>query len=144
MKKLLVASVIALIVGFGTTNRAHAQIVYGYTLPTYGGVESVGTVYTPYGAQSFANFYSPFTGFVGQTTGNFATPLGTRSFTNFYSPFTGVVGQSYTTNIFGAANTALYGSNPLTGYRYGTGFYQPNTYVAHLGGYNYGWQKWRR
>src|SRR5580658_10679071 len=109
MKKYLIASAIALVLGLGTSSQAQAQIVYGYTTPTYGGVEATGTVITPNGVQTFTNYYSPFTGVIGQTTGSYATPLGNRTFTNFYSPFTGVVGQSYTTNIFGAANSAMYG-----------------------------------
>lgn len=143
MKKFLTACAFALVLGLGTSSKAHAQISYGYTVPTYGGVESTGTVYTPYGAQTYNSYWSPFTGTIGQTTGSYATPWGTRTFNNFYSPFTGTVGQSYTTNIFGAANTATYGYNPWTGYRYGTGFYQPNTYVAPLAGYNYGWLRRR-
>lgn len=144
MKKILFASAFASIIAFGTTSKAQAQIVYGGTFPTYGGIESAGTVFTPYGSQTFNNFYSPFTGVVGQTTGSFATPFGTKTFSNYYSPFTGGVGQSYTTNIFGAANSAIYGFNPVTGTRYGTGFYQPNTYVAPYAGYNYGWLRGRR
>jgi len=143
MKKILVACAFALVFSLGFSSQAHAQIVYGYTVPTYGGVESTGTVYTPYGSQTFTNFYSPFTGVTGTTSGSYLTPWGAKSFTNYYSPFTGVVGQSYSTNVFGAANSAIYGANPLTGYRYGTGFYQPNAYVAPGVGVNYGWLRRR-
>ncbi len=142
--KYLIACASALVLGFGSSSVAQAQIVYGYTFPTYGGIESAGTVFTPYGSQTFTNYYSPFTGFISQTNGNFATPLGTKSFSNYFSPFTGLVGQSYTTNNFGAANSAIYGSNPFTGYRYGTGLYQPNALFAPGVGYNYSWLKWRR
>jgi len=144
MKKLLIIAALALVLGFGSSSKAQAQIVYGYSYPTYGGVETAGTLYTPYGGQTFTSYYSPFTGVISQTSGTYATPFGARTFTNYFSPFTGYVGQSYTTNIFGAANSAIYGANPYTGYRYGTGFYQPNVYVAPTGGYNYGWLRWRR
>ncbi|HEV3438521.1 MAG TPA: hypothetical protein VG122_14250 [Gemmata sp.] len=143
MKPFLIAAACAVMLGLGTSSKAHAQIVYGYSTPVYGGVESTGTVITPFGGQTFTNFFSPFTGNIGQTSGTTYTPFGARTYSNFYSPFTGTVGQSYTTNIFGAANTRAYGYNPYTGIRYGTGFYQPNTYVAPFGGYNYSWMRQR-
>jgi len=139
MKRFLVTAAFALILGLGTSSKAHAQLSYGYTVPVYGGVESVGTTYSPFGAQTTTTFYSPFTGVSSQTSGSYATPFGAKTYTSYYSPFTGLVGQSYSTNVFGAANSAYYGYNPYTGYRYKTGFYQPNTYVAPYGGYNYGW-----
>lgn len=139
MKRFLLAAALAVTFGMATSSKAHAQIVYGYSAPVYGGVQSTGTVITPYGGNTFTNYYSPFTGNIGQTAGTVVTPFGARTFSNYYSPFTGVIGQSYSTNIFGAANTRFYGYNPYTGMRYGTGFYQPNTYVAPFGGYNYGW-----
>jgi len=143
MKRLMISAALALALGLGTASVANAQIVYGYSIPVAGGVETTGTAYTPYGSQTFTNFYSPFTGTIGQTSGSYSTPYGTRTFSNYYSPFTGTVGQAYTTNIFGAANSTTYGYNPYTGYRYGTGYYQPNVYVAPYSGVNYGWLRRR-
>lgn len=117
MKRFLIAAAFAVALGLGTSSKAHAQIVYGYSVPTIGGVETAGTV---------------------------VSPLGTKTFTNFYNPFTGAsVGQSYTTNIFGAANTRVYGYNPWNGLRYGSGFYQPNAVTMPFNGVNYGWLRRR-
>jgi hypothetical protein len=137
MKRFRVAAALVLILGLGTSSKVHAQLVYGYTVPTYGGVQSAGTVYTPFGTQTFSNFYSPFTGFVGENAGTVATPFGAKTYANYYSPYTGMIGQSYSTNVFGAANSRVYGYNPYTGYRYGTGFFQPN-YLSPYGR-NYNW-----
>jgi len=143
VRQILVTVACGLILGVGVPTNAHAQITYGYAVPVYGGVESTATTYSPFGAQTTTTYYSPFTGTISQTYGSYATPFGARSFLNYYSPFTGFVGQAYSANVFGAANSVIYGYNPWNGYRYGTGLYQPNAYVAPLTGYNYGWLRRR-
>jgi hypothetical protein len=168
MKRMIVAA--AVVVGLGTAGVANAQIVYGYSFPVNGGIETSGTSFSPFGAQTFTNFYSPFTGNIGQTSGvfgnafgggnfsrfyspftgtiaqvngSFGTPFGSKTFSNFYSPFTGGVGQSFSSNIFGATNSTMYGFNPYTGFRSGTGFFQPNVYTAPFSGVNYGFLRRR-
>jgi hypothetical protein len=101
MKRFLIATLCAVALGLGTSNKAHAQIVYGYTTPVPGGVESTTTV---------------------------ANALGTQTFTNFYSPFTGTsYGQSTVTNNLGGAFTQTYGYNPWTGLGFGMNNFRPNS-----------------
>jgi len=138
MNRFLVAVALTAILGLATSTKVQAQISYGYTVPVYGGVESTATTYSPFGSTTTNTFYSPFTGLQTQSSGSYQSVYGTKTFMSYYSPFTGLVGQSYTTNPFGAANTLTYGYNPYTGYRYGTGIYQPNTYVYPSVGYGYG------
>jgi opacity protein-like surface antigen len=113
MNRFLIAAALAVALGLGASNTAHAQIVYGYSVPTVGGVQSTGTVMSPWGAQTYNNFYSPFTG---------------ASF-----------GQTYSTNVWGMGFNQTYGYNPYSGYRYGTNFYQPNYYVNPGFGYSTGY-----
>jgi hypothetical protein len=143
MNRFLVAVALTAVFGLGTSTKAQAQISYGYTVPVYGGVESTATTYSPFGSTTTTAYYSPFTGLQTQTTGSYQSVYGSKTYMSYYSPFTGLVGQSYTTNPFGAANTLTYGYNPYTGDRYGTGIYQPNTYVYPNVGYNYGFLRRR-
>ncbi len=137
MRQFSIAILGVLGLALSTSNIARAQIVYGYSFPVYGGVESTGTVVTPNGERTFTNYTSPYTGTIGQSYGTYYTPYGAKTYSNFYSPATVVVGQSYSTNIYGAANSTNYVYNPYTGYKYGTGFYQPNAIVAPYYGTNY-------
>jgi hypothetical protein len=105
MNRFLIAGVLAVALGLGASNTAHAQIVYGYSVPVYGGVETMGTVYTPFGGQTFSNFYSPFTG--------------------------STYGQTYATNYGGATAIQNYGYNPFTGAAFTLGYARPsNVYTS--------------
>lgn len=106
MKRFLAAAVLAATLGLGTSSQAHAQIVYGYTVPTYGGIGSTGTLAGPYGSTSFTNFYSPFTGTtVGQSVG-------------------------YAGGINGGYYSRMYGYNPLFGTGFNYGYAVPNAYLS--------------
>lgn len=138
MKRFLIAAAFAMALGLGVSSSAHAQLVYGYSIPAYGGIESNGGTFTPYGPQNFTNFYSPYTGLMSQYSGSMntlwgrgnyasyytpytglvqesrgtaATPFGTMSFSNFYSPYTGPIGQARLGN----------SSNSTSFYNFGNG-----------------------
>ena len=114
MKRFAIAAALAVALGLGTSGKADAQIVYGYSVPNAGGVSTGGTVMAPGG-------------------------WGYKTFNNYYSPFTGtMMGQSYYTDVFGQSMTRSYAYNGFTGMGYRTGFYQPNYYAAPFGGYSYG------
>src|SRR5262245_60635368 len=112
MKRFIVAAALAVAIGFGTSVKADAQIVYGYNRPVGTGVVSGGTTFVPGGFQRFQNYYSPFTGVM----------------TN----------QTYGQNFLGQAYGSSYGYNPWTGMSYQSGFYQPNYWFNPYGGYSYG------
>ena len=58
MNRFVIGAALALALGFGTANKADAQIVYGYSTPTlYGGVATTGTAITPYGYQYLLQTY---------------------------------------------------------------------------------------
>lgn len=117
MKGFVLAAAVTLSVGFVGAGKADAQIVYGYSVPGYGGIYSNRTVLGVGASQSYNSFYSPYTGvFQNQVSGS-----------NW-------LGQNY-----GRA----YGYNPWTGLGYNYGFYQPNTYIMPYGGYNFGFvRRW--
>ena len=71
------------------------------------------------------------------TTGTAVTPWGYNTFNNWYSPFTGAsYGQSYYSNLWGTTAARSYGYNPWFG-SYGTNYYQPNAFVNPFG-FGYG------
>jgi len=93
MKQFLIATACTVMLGLGTSSQAHAQLVYGYTVPTYGGIESVTAAYGPFGGgQTFTSFYSPFTGATYTQSSAFAPGLtgGYYSQGYGYNPFTGL------------------------------------------------------
>jgi hypothetical protein len=94
MKRFLLASAFVLVLGLGTSTKAHAQLVYGYTLPAFGGIEQSRTSLSSLGTQSSLNFFSPLTGTMTENTGNLNTLFGKGSFSSFNSPYTGMVSQS--------------------------------------------------
>lgn len=107
MNRILIATACAVMLGLGTSSQAHAQIVYGYTVPTYGGIQSAGAAYGPFGGgQTFSNFYSPFTG-------------ATYSQSSAFAP--GLTGGYYTQG---------YGYNPYTGFGYGYNRVVPTALVS--------------
>jgi hypothetical protein len=116
MKKFIAISAFAIVLGLGTSNTAHAQLVYGYTIPADGGVESVGTRWSTFGPQSYNNFYSPITGYMSETSGTVNTLWSRGSYTSIYSPFTGYMTESRGTvqTPFGLASYLNYNS-PFTG-----------------------------
>jgi hypothetical protein len=116
MKKFLITVATTAILGLGTSTKAQAQIVYGYTIPTDGGVERSGLSLTGYGPQSYTNFYSPLTGYMSQTSGSMNTLWSRGSYTSIYSPFTGYMTESRGTvnTPFGLASYLNYYS-PYTG-----------------------------
>jgi len=116
MKKFIATAAFTLILGLGTSNTAHAQLAYGYTIPIDGGVESVGTRWSTFGSQTFTNFYSPITGYMSETSGTINTLWSRGSYTSIYSPFTGYMTQSQGTvrTPFGMASYLNYYS-PFTG-----------------------------
>jgi len=114
VNKFFVAATLAVAFGFGTADKADAQIVYGYSAPVGGGVYSTGTIYN-----------------------NFGTAY--KSYESFYSPFTGIAQkQVYGADVFGNSFGRSSGYNNFTGQSYRGGFYQPNPYVNPFGGTNYG------
>jgi hypothetical protein len=117
MKRFVIAAAFAVILGLGTSGKASAQIVYGYSAPVPGGVATTGTV---------------------------VSPTGYTTFDRFYSPFNGVTGDVYGTNIFGQSFGRSYAYNPWTNLGYRSGFYQPNYYAFPFGGYTYGgfYRRW--
>jgi hypothetical protein len=117
MKRFVLASALAVALGFGFAGTADAQIVYGYTMPNAGGIASGRTVIVPGGYRTTNAYYSPFTGVMA--------------------------GQTYYTDVWGRSFGRTYGYNPWTGIGYNTGYYQPNYYLNPYGGYNYGFvRRW--
>ncbi|MFO0823079.1 MAG: hypothetical protein U0792_08155 [Gemmataceae bacterium] len=116
MNRFAIAAAVALSLGFVTSGKADAQIVYGYTVPGAGGVYSNRSIYTPGAVQTYNSFYSPFTGTV--------------------------LGQTYYSNMFGQTYSRGYGYNPYSGLGYNYGLYQPNWFVPPGGYYNYGYRRW--
>jgi hypothetical protein len=116
MNKFLIASAIALAIGAGTSTKAQAQIVYDYSMPAFGGVETSGLSLTSYGPQSYKDFYSPLTGYMSVSSGNLNTLYSRGTYTNIYSPFTGYMTESRGTMLtpFGLASYLSYNS-PYTG-----------------------------
>jgi hypothetical protein len=114
MKRYLVAAAVAVAVGLGTAEHAQAQI--SYTLPAYGGVLQSGNDLTPYGRDSFTNFYSPLTGYIGSSTQTFNTLYGRETYSSMYTPYTGLATQSrgIASTPFGPLNYSTYYS-PYTG-----------------------------
>jgi hypothetical protein len=99
MKRFLIATALAACLAVATSGSAQAQIVYGYSIPTYGGAETGGVI---------------------------ASGLNTTTFTNSYSPFTGITGQTLTTGINGTAALQTYGYNPYTGALMSSTYYRPS------------------
>lgn len=124
MNRFLIAAALTLAFGLGTTTRAQAQIVYGYSVPTYGGVQTQGVVVNPFSTQTFTNYYSPFT-FTNQTVGATYTPFGVQGYSNYYSPFAGSYSQLYGGNLFGGGYYRGFGYNPWNGVT--GGVYNPIT-----------------
>jgi hypothetical protein len=120
MKKILITSALAMVVAIGTSGTARAQLSYGYTIPAFGGVETVGGAFTSYGPQNFKDFYSPTTGYISETSGTIRTLWGNSTYTSIYSPFTGYMSENKgsTMTPFGTASYLSYYS-PYTG-RVGT------------------------
>jgi hypothetical protein len=117
MNRFLVAAALAVAIGLGTSSKASAQIVYGYSMPAGGGVVSGGTVITPNVAQSTQTFVSPLTGVVQK--------------------------QTVYTDIFGNSMGRTTTYNPWLGLTYRSGFVQPNPLINPFGGYNYGFiRRW--
>jgi hypothetical protein len=110
MKRFLLAAVIAVALGHVSADKADAQIVYGYTGPTYGGVTTSRTVIGPTWGQTYGGYYSPYTGFR--------------------------TGQAYATSVYGPTYARAYGYNPWTGTGYNDGYYYPSP-VSPFGGYTY-------
>ena len=108
MKRFIVAAALAVALGLGTSSKASAQIVYGYSVPNAGGVVNGGTVFVPGGYKTFENFYSPFTGVT--------------------------MGNVYGTNVFGQSFGKSYTYNPWLNLGYRTGYVRPSPLVNPLGG----------
>jgi hypothetical protein len=118
MKRFFLVATCTVAIGLGSSGNAHAQLNYGFTIPTDGGLESTGTRLTSYGPQGYTSFYSPSTGFIGESTSSMNTLFGRQSYTNFYSPFTGTISESRGTILtpFGPMSYSTYNS-PLSGPR---------------------------
>jgi len=116
MKKFIAAAAFALVLGLGTSNTAHAQLVYGFTVPTDGGIESTATRWTTFGPQTTTNFFSPITGSMSETSGTMNTLWSRGSWSSISSPFTGTITESRGTvqTPFGLASYLNYNS-PFTG-----------------------------
>jgi hypothetical protein len=116
MKKFIITTAVTLVLGLGTSSKANAQIVYNYSLPAYGGVETNGLALTSYGPQTYKDFYSPLTGYMSQTSGTMNSLYGTGNYASIYSPFTGYMTERTGTMMtpFGTASYLSYYS-PFTG-----------------------------
>jgi hypothetical protein len=118
MKRFILAAAVAVALGLGLANTAHAQYVIGYNGPTpNGGVVSTGSIYNLGGVQTYRTYISPY-GTVKQ--------------------------QVYATNAFGTTIGAARAYNPYTGLGYNTGYYNPSTYLYPYGGIGYGYNFYRR
>jgi len=116
MKRFVIAAAVAVSLGFVSTEKADAQIVYGYRAPAGGGIVTNRAAYVPGAYQTYNSYYSPFTGVVQK--------------------------QAYYSDMFGQTYTRGYGYNPWTGLGYNYQFYQPNYFTPSFGGYNYGFRRW--
>jgi hypothetical protein len=116
VKKFIIAASVAMLLGLGSSSKAQAQLVYGYSIPTMGGMETSGMTLTSYGPQSYKDFYSPLTGYMSQTSGSMNTLFSRGSYTTISSPFTGTMTESRGTMMtpFGLASYLSYNS-PYTG-----------------------------
>jgi len=116
VKKFIVTTVAAMLIGLGISSKANAQLVYNYSIPTMGGVETSGLSLTPYGPQSYKDFYSPIAGYMSETSGSMNTLFSRGSYSSIYSPFTGTMTESRGTMMtpFGLASYLSYNS-PFTG-----------------------------
>ncbi len=116
MRRLVIAAAVALSLGFLSTGKADAQIVYGYRAPANGGIATGRAAYAPGAYQTYNSYYSPFTGVVQKQ----------MNYSDMY-------GQNYSRG---------YGYNPWTGLGYNYNYYQPNYFTPTFGGYNYGFRRW--
>lgn len=93
MKRFLITTSLALLVGLGTTTRASAQLSFAYTVPSDGGVAfHQGTL--GFSPSNSVTFFSPFTGLTNETTASVNSILGGRAtYSSFASPFTGQMQQ---------------------------------------------------
>jgi len=116
VKKFIITAAVAMLLGLGVSSKAHAQLVYNYSIPTMGGVETSGLALTAYGPQTYKDFYSPLTGYMSQTSGSMNTLFSRGSYTTISSPFTGTITESRGTMMtpFGLASYLSYNS-PFTG-----------------------------
>jgi len=115
MKRFVIAAAAAVALGLGSSSRADAQIVYGYSsgyVPQAGGVVTSATYGWPgLSAQNTTTYYSPFFGLYQRQT-NYMDVLG---------------------NNYSRMNT--YNQYLNLGYR--TGYYQPSPMYNPYGLYNY-------
>lgn len=116
MKRFVIAAAVVFSLGFVSSEKADAQIVYGYTVPGGGGIYSNRSIYAPGAVQTYNSFYSPFNGTI--------------------------VKQSYYSDMFGQTYSRGYAYNPWTGLGYNYRAYQPNWFVPPVGYYNYGFRRW--
>jgi len=142
MKRFVIAATFAVLFGLGTTSKADAQIVYGYSVPLDGGVQTTRGFSSPYSSVNTTSNFSAFTG-LGQTTTTVRSPYGTREYSTVYSGLTGASRTSSYSNVLGVANTQTSGYNPFNGYRYGSGFFQPNAFSNPYEGLSYGYARHR-
>lgn len=108
MNKFILASVLGVGAALGSSNKAEAQVSYGFQTYVPGTNLTVGqrTFVTPYGARTVDRFYNPYTGFSAR--------------------------ESLSANIWGNYSTRINGYNPYlnlgyrSGYNYSPyGFYGP-------------------
>lgn len=116
VRRFLIAVSFAVVVGLGSSSKAQAQLSYGYTIPSFGGLEQREGVFGNGINAGTTNFYSPFTGFTSASSGSINSLYAKGSFSSFYSPYTGQVSQSIraVATPFGPLTYSTYNS-PFTG-----------------------------
>jgi hypothetical protein len=120
MKRFLIATIMTLWLGLGPANKAHAQIVYGYSVPMDdGGGDSSGLMYNPSGYFPGSSGYSgmmmnsPW----GYTPGSYGN--------------TGTMNRSWSSRMSGSKWGN--GSNWGNGFGSGGTFSRPNTSMSSFG-----------
>lgn len=110
MKRFLIAAAFVVAFGLGSLSKAHAQIIYGVTVPANRSVDVTETTFTPSGARTFSSFFSAFTGHI-QTAEIVGTPFGNRMASNNISPPLITVGHSFNSEVFANPSTRAFGFN---------------------------------
>lgn len=142
MKRFVIAATFAVLFGLGTSSKADAQIVYGYSVPLDGGVQTTRGFSSPYSSVNTTSNFSAFTG-LGQTTTTIRSPYGMRESTTTFSGLTGATRTSSYSNFMGVANSETSGINPFNNLRYGSGVFQPNAFSNPNAAFNYGFVRHR-
>jgi len=142
MRRFVIAASFAVLFGLGASSKANAQIVYGYSVPLDGGIQTNRGFSMLNSSVNTSTSFSAFTG-LGQTTTTVRSPYGMRESTTTFSGLTGATRTSSYSNFMGVANSETSGFNPFNNLRYGSGVFQPNAFSNPNAGFNYGFVRHR-